>query len=303
MSSDPTVKAYLNAIARYPLLTADQEIQLGRRVARWVELRQLDRELTTAEQRELRSGARARRRFIESNLRLVVNVAKKYQGARRRSLELMDLVQEGTTGLVTAVEKFDYSRGYKFSTYAYWWIRQSITRAINYSDSMIRLPSGLHDLIYRINRTASSMSHDLGRMPTIAELTAELGVTTEDLQAAIQRNYRVTSLDMTVGEGDSMALGDTIADPRSVDSDEGDAERLLQLMTLMEDYLQPEAKMVLCGRHLGAEMSWAELEREIGCNRVRLQKLEQSGLNRLRLMINGGSELDGLPLGGLHHGQ
>lgn len=297
MASDSTVKDYLNAIARYPLLTADQEIQLGRRVARWVELRQLDRELSMAERRELRSGERARRQFIESNLRLVVNVAKKYQGARRHSLELLDLIQEGTLGLTRAVELFDFSRGYKFSTYAYWWIRQAIQRAITYSDSMIRLPSGLHDLVYKINRTAGAISHRLGRMPTMGELMEEMNMSADDLQEALQRNYRVASLDLAIGDSDSMAISDTIADPRSMPDNNGDPEELARLLGFIEQYLEPEAQAVLRGRHMGAYMSWAELERETGRNRIQLQRAEQNGLNRLRLMIGGGSVLDGLPLG------
>ena len=113
-------KSYLNEIARYPLLTVDQEIQYGRRIAAMRELRDIDRPLTPSEQRVMRSGLRARERFMQCNLQLVVHVAKKYENRKRKSLEIMDLVQEGNIGLARAVELFDYSRGYKFSTYAYW---------------------------------------------------------------------------------------------------------------------------------------------------------------------------------------
>jgi RNA polymerase primary sigma factor len=125
-----SVKDYLNDIAKQPLLTPQQEIQLGRRVAKWRELKDKSGPLTQAEQRELRSGERARQQFIRANLQLVIHVARKYEKRHRQTLEFMDLVQEGNIGLSRAVELFDYSRGYKFSTYAYWWIRQRITRAL-----------------------------------------------------------------------------------------------------------------------------------------------------------------------------
>ena len=129
----PSFKSYLNEIARYPLLTTEQEIQYSRRIAKMRDLQQLERPLTDAEQRLVRSGRRARERFMQCNLQLVVHIAKKYEKRSRKSLEIMDLVQEGNIGLARAVELFDYSRGYKFSTYAYWWIKQGIHRALSQS--------------------------------------------------------------------------------------------------------------------------------------------------------------------------
>jgi RNA polymerase primary sigma factor len=163
----PSFQRYLNEIARYPLLTVDQEIQYGRRIAKMRELQQLERTLTDAEQRLVRSGQRARERFMQCNLQLVVHVAKKYENRRRKSLEIMDLIQEGNIGLARAVELFDSSRGYKFSTYAYWWIKQGIQRALSQSDAMIRLPTGLHDLLAKIARTTSDLGQRIGRTPTL----------------------------------------------------------------------------------------------------------------------------------------
>jgi RNA polymerase primary sigma factor len=165
-----------NLNARYPLLTVDQEIQYGRRIAKMRELQQLERILTDAEQRLVRSGQRARERFMQCNLQLVVHVAKKYENRRRKSLEIMDLIQEGNIGLARAVELFDPLRGYKFSTYAYWWIKQGIQRALSQSDAMIRLPTGLHDLLAKIARTTSDLVQRIGRTPTLNEVAEHIGV-------------------------------------------------------------------------------------------------------------------------------
>ena len=188
------IKDYLNSIAKYPLLTAQQEIQLGRRVAKWQELKNLDRKLTTLEQREMRSGERARQRFIQSNLQLVVHVARKYDKRSNKTLELMDLIQEGNIGLARAVELFDPSRGYKFSTYAYWWIRQGITRALIQNDAIIRLPTSLHETLYKLGRVVQDLSHRLGRQPTMNETADAMDMEVNQLSYLMKQTYRVTSL-------------------------------------------------------------------------------------------------------------
>ena len=159
------------------------------------ELRDIERPLTPAEQRVMRSGLRARERFMQCNLQLVVHVAKKYENRKRKSLEIMDLVQEGNIGLARAVELFDYSRGYKFSTYAYWWIKQGIQRAISQSDAMIRLPTGLHDLLTKVARTTSDLGQQLGRMPSMQEVADDMAVSLSAIHDAIRRSYAVCSLD------------------------------------------------------------------------------------------------------------
>jgi len=207
---------YLNSIARYPLLTPQQEIQLGRRVAKWKELKDLDRPLTTQERRELRSGERARQRFMQSNLQLVVHVARKYSKRNNQTLEMLDLIQEGNIGLARAVELFDYSRGYKFSTYAYWWIRQAIGRALVQYDPIIRLPLGIHEMLVKINKTAQLFAQEHGRTASMSELAAMLDVTPEVISDTLKQAYRVTSLDKPAQEDTSNIL-DLIADEKQYD--------------------------------------------------------------------------------------
>jgi RNA polymerase sigma factor (sigma-70 family) len=171
---DSSLKSYLNEISRHPLLTLDQEIQYGRRIARMCELKKLDRELTAQERHELRSSQRARDRFMQCNLRLVVHAAKKYDRRNRKSLEIMDLIQEGNLGLARAVELFDYTRGYRFSTYAYWWIRQGIQRAIAQNDAMIRIPAAMHDTMLKVDRVKDALGQKLGRTPSLKEIADEI---------------------------------------------------------------------------------------------------------------------------------
>ena len=224
-----SIKDYLNSIARHPLLTAQQEIQLGRRVVRWRELRDKE-QLTPDERRELRSGERARQRFIQSNLQLVVHVARKYDRRQNKTLELMDLIQEGNIGLARAVELFDPARGYKFSTYAYWWIRQGITRALIMQDSMIRLPSSLHEQLYKINRTAQDLTHKLCRQPTLMELADAVEMDAKDLSIMLKRAYKVTSLDQKVQDAESGSICDTIADPSCLEEDVARSQEINSMM-------------------------------------------------------------------------
>jgi RNA polymerase sigma factor (sigma-70 family) len=286
-----STKDYLNDIAKQPLLTPQQEIQLGRRVAKWKELKDKP-ELTQTEQRELRSGERARQQFIRANLQLVIHVARKYEKRNRRSLEFMDLVQEGNIGLARAVELFDYSRGYKFSTYAYWWIRQRITRALLQSDSIIRLPSAMHELIYKANRTSHELGHKLGRTPKLSEVAEELGIEPAVLADTFKQCYRVTSLDKSVQGADSSTIMDLIADPTVFDIEED--QSIAQLYEYMEQYLDPTTKQLLIARMAADPPSWRELEQQIGVSRTTLQEMHRRGLSRLRMMMR--HPLAGTPL-------
>jgi RNA polymerase primary sigma factor len=289
-----SIKDYLNSIAKYPLLTPEQEIYLGRRVSRWQELRVKD-SLTPDERRQLRSGERARQRFIQSNLQLVVHVARKYDRRQNKTLELMDLIQEGNIGLARAVELFDPSRGYKFSTYAYWWIRQGITRALIMQDAMIRLPSSLHELLFKINRTAQEMGHRLGRQPSISELAAEIDMDTEQLSMMLKRAYRVTSLDQKVHDAESGSICDTIADPSCLEDDVTKSQEISQMMDYFGKYLDYTTQQVLQARTLAIPVSWSVLEKQLGINKTRLQNLERRGINRLRMLMS--NPLDDTPLG------
>jgi len=291
-------KSYLNEIARYPLLTVDQEIQYGRRIAAMRELRDIDRPLTPAEQRVMRSGLRARERFMQCNLQLVVHVAKKYENRKRKSLEIMDLVQEGNIGLARAVELFDYSRGYKFSTYAYWWIKQGIQRAISQSDAMIRLPTGLHDLLTKVARTTSDLGQRLGRMPSMQEVADDMAISLSAIHDAIHRSYAVCSLDAISANNDTASILDMIADAPPSD-DHLISEQAAEMMELMDMYLDERSAHVIRSRRLQKPMSWAELEAATGMTASQLQRFEKAGMFRLRMMLTKGKELHGTPLGGL----
>ena len=299
----PSFKSYLNEIARYPLLTSAQEIQYGRRIARMRELQELERPLTDAEQRLVRSGLRARERFMQCNLQLVVHVAKKYENRRRKSLEIMDLIQEGNIGLARAVELFDSSRGYKFSTYAYWWIKQGIQRALSQSDAMIRLPTGLHELLAKVARTTSDLSHNIGRTPTLAEVADHIDVDVNVIHDALRRSHSVYSLDAITAGSETLTLIDLIADPQSlVDMDElSISHQAQEMLELIDKYLDDRSKFIVRSRRLQQPLTWAEIAAKLGVAPSRVQQLERMALFRLKMMLNKGKELNDTPLGGYNH--
>ena len=299
----PSFKSYLNEIARYPLLTVGQEIQYGRRIARMRELQELERPLTDAEQRLVRSGLRARERFMQCNLQLVVHVAKKYENRKRKSLEIMDLIQEGNIGLARAVELFDSSRGYKFSTYAYWWIKQGIQRALSQNDAMIRLPAGLHELLAKVARTTSDLSHRIGRTPTLAEVADHIGVDVNVIHDALRRSHTVYSLDAITAGSETLALIDLIADPQSlVDMDElSISHQAQEMLELIDKYLDDRSKFIVRSRRLQQPLTWAEISAKVGVAPSRVQQLERMALFRLKMMLNKGKELNDTPLGGYNH--
>jgi RNA polymerase primary sigma factor len=299
----PSFNSYLNEIARYPLLTVDQEIQYGRRIAKMRELQGLERPLTDAEQRLVRSGQRARERFMQCNLQLVVHVAKKYENRKRKSLEIMDLIQEGNIGLARAVELFDSSRGYKFSTYAYWWIKQGIQRALSQNDAMIRLPTGLHELLAKIARTTLELSHRIGRTPTLAEVADHIGVDVNTIYDALRRSHSVHSLDAITAGSETLTLIDMIADPQSlVDMDElSISHQAQEMLELIDKYLDDRSKFIVRSRRLQQPLTWAEISAKVGVAPSRVQQLERMALFRLRMMLNKGKELNDTPLGNYNH--
>lgn len=284
---------YLNSIAKYPLLTAQQEIQLGRRVARWKELKDLERPLSNQERRELRSGERARQRFMQSNLQLVVHVARKYQKRTRQTLEMIDLIQEGNIGLARAVELFDYSRGYKFSTYAYWWIRQAIGRALVQYDPIIRLPLGIHDTLVKLHRAAEEIARRQGHAASVQELAAELDMQPEDIAQTLFQSYRVTSLDKQANNDDGSPLVDMIADPNTYDFEQDWQLELLR--EYCDKYLDDRTREIIYARNGRHPVSWGELEKQMNLSRTTLCDLQRRGINRLRMLIN--NPMEGTPLG------
>ena len=233
------VTLYLDRIAKIPLLTATQELILGRQVAAWMAIKDSEEELTKEQLRIKRCGLRAHRKMYEANLRLVVTLAKKYAGLCR-NLELNDLIQEGNIGLIRAVDKFDYERGYKFSTYAYWWIRQSITRALNQQDSTIRMPTGHYELLYKIRAFCRNFEQIHERTATKAEICEEFRLTSESLDHMQNIAQGCISLNQS-----PMEDGGTLIDrlPSDSPTDE-EVLRRMSLETLLYD-LKPvmEAKL------------------------------------------------------------
>ncbi len=229
MTSTDLVRLYLHDIGRIPLLSQEEELTLARQVQRRERLlvNPADGDLTEQERRAtLHHGRRAKERMIQANLRLVVAVAKKYQ---RRGLELLDLVQEGSLGLERAVERFDPSRGFRFSTFAYWWIRQGITRALASQSRTIRLPVHVTEKLNRIKRVQRELSVRLGRLPRLAELAAELDLSEDLVRQTLEQAPRPVSLEGRVGPGHDTALGELIEDSHAT------PEELLSRNQLHED--------------------------------------------------------------------
>ncbi|WP_094515012.1 sigma-70 family RNA polymerase sigma factor, partial [Synechococcus sp. MW101C3] len=222
------VRSYLRDIGRVPLLSHEQEITLGRQVQELMRLEETELELEmraggvkpTMEvlaaalelpvpvlRRKLASGRRAKERMVAANLRLVVSVAKKYT---KRNMELLDLIQEGTIGLVRGVEKFDPTRGYKFSTYAYWWIRQGITRAIAEKSRTIRLPIHITETLNKLKKGQRELSQELGRTPTLSELAVAVELPEEEVKDLLCRARQPVSLETKVGDGEDTELLDLL---------------------------------------------------------------------------------------------
>jgi len=278
---------YLGTIGRVPLLTAAEEIELAHHVQEGKQLQSVEPDQRTAQQnRRIRMGQRARDRMMAANLRLVVSVAKKYQN---QGLELLDLVQEGAIGLERAVDKFDPAMGYKFSTYAYWWIRQGMTRAIDNSARTIRLPIHISEKLSKMRRVSRELSHRLGRQPNRLELAHALGTTPEDLEELLAQTAPCASLDAHArGEEDRSTLGELIADPASNEHLDS-MDRHLQkehLGTWLAQLNDREQKILRLRFGLeGSEpLTLAEIGRQINVSRERVRQLEAKAILKLRLM-------------------
>jgi RNA polymerase sigma factor (sigma-70 family) len=293
-NTESALDFYLNSLERYPLLTPAEEIELGRLVQRGQALKQLDRPLTKAEKALAKRALRAKQRFIEANMRLVVFIAKKYQ-KRVTHLDMLDLIQEGTLGLVRGVEKFDPSRGYKFSTYAYWWIRQALNRTITTQEFLIRRPTTVGELAQKVPKTAQRLMTELGRTPTTPELAAALEVRVEELETFLQRGQQMMSLDCSRPDssGNMMSqLGDLIADPTTIDQEAIDNEMTLamQLPVLQQGLskLTDQERFFLSHRYGldGAEIrTLADLGKEHGVSRERVRQITEKALRRLRYYL------------------
>jgi RNA polymerase primary sigma factor len=277
--NDSSLREYLREIARYPLLSPEQEIQLGRQVVR---MQQPD-----CTDREQRQGQRARDKFIKSNLKLVVNIAKKYDGRQRKAMMLLDLIQEGNIGLARAVDMFDPSRGYRFTTYAYWWIRQAIHRAIANNDNMIRMPSSLHEKIIKIAKVQSRLTQELGRLPSQQEIADDLDITIDEMIIAVQRNQSATSLDATSIDSDRSAIINFITDESqdgSLDAIQNN-DAIDKMFLIYGQYIDKTTRYIIECRLLDKPTSWRELCEQTGHTITKLQLMHASGLSRLRLML------------------
>lgn len=288
-STDPSIKRYLNEVGRYPLLRPEEEIELGRQVTRLNEL-EAQEALNTEEQIEVVICRKAKRQFINCNLRLVVNVAKKYQHLCN-SLELMDLIQEGNLALIRAVEKFDSSRGYRFSTYCYWWIRQAMQRARGSMDSSIRLPNSFHELIGKINKTVEGLTRSMGRRPSFAEIAEAMEMPVSELIATLHRSQSVASLDTAVDSGQDSggksSILENIEDHVNTNTIEGiEADAMLQeLFFALENFLDNTSRYVVIERSRPSPASWKELEASTGLSKANLQEIERESVARCKIMI------------------
>jgi RNA polymerase sigma factor (sigma-70 family) len=292
---DSALRSYLRQIGEFPLLRPEQEIELSREISTMLELvkRKSDgEELTPKQLRAIKRGTKAKQKFVQSNLRLVVGIAKRYQ-RQRRTMELLDLIQEGSIGLSRAVEKFDPTRGYKFSTYAYLWIRQEIQHAIQWYDFSVRLPLPIHNKLIGISKTRQLLAQELGREPSSAEVAKHLNVDLTALTEAIRLTQYVGSLDEQIPGGDGGGcLGDLIADPSGgtaaehLDwlSDQHDMDRLADFLA---DQIDPQARDVLLSRHGEHTEPWSEIEGRTGLNRATLQAIDFRARNRLRRLMAG----------------
>jgi RNA polymerase primary sigma factor len=283
--SDP-ISWYLGTIGRVPLLTPAEEIELGNQVQKMMQLleRGDDQPLTPTEQRLIRLGRRSKERMMKANLRLVVSVAKKYQG---KGMELLDLIQEGSLGLERAVEKFDPTRGYKFSTYAFWWIRQSMTRAIACQSRTIRLPVHLSERLATVRKVTMDLSHKLGAMPSRREIAEALSMEVEELDDLLRQALTTSSLDAPIsGEEGRSFLGDLIADTRH-DEPLDAVERRMHHEQLGRwlTYLTAQERQVLELRFgLAGEQrhTLAEIGRMLDVSRERVRQVELKALRKLR---------------------
>jgi RNA polymerase primary sigma factor len=295
VSADP-VRNYLNEIGRTALLDAAQEVDLAKRIEAGVyaeyklnsgELNSGEVKLTAKQRGELEAvrddGRRAKAHMLEANLRLVVSVAKRYSN---RGMTFLDVVQEGNLGLIRAVEKFDYAKGYKFSTYAMWWIRQAITRALADQARTIRLPVHVVEQLNKLGRLQRDLHQKLGRDATSAELAVELDSTPEKIEEMLRNARQPVSLDNPVGDDEDTRLGDLIEDSEAPGASDAIEHRvMIDTVHKALGGLEPREARVLAlrfGLAEGRPHTLDEIGRDVGLTRERIRQIEKEALAKLR---------------------
>ena len=301
-----SVRSYLRDIGRIPLLEHDEEILLGRQVQRLMEIKACEELANTKTnedlagvlgitikelRRQMRDGEKAKDKMVTANLRLVVSVAKKYT---KRNMELLDIIQEGTIGLVRGVEKFDPGRGYKFSTYAYWWIRQGITRAIAEKSRAIRLPIHVTENLNKLKKAQRELSQLNGYMPNVFQLSDHLGLTVDEIKDLMCKARQPTSLEIKIGENRDTALIDLLEDETQLPDTLLEQQFIKEdIRELISDLPEMQAAVISMRYGIGDEMlepmSMTAIGQILNMSRDRVRTLEHKALKALRMeseMIN-----------------
>ena len=291
---DDPVRMYLKEIGKVNLLTSDEEIDLAQAMGAGAEAKEqmeelessgeeIPAEVRTELEKAIKKGERAKQRLAEANLRLVVSIAKRYVG---RGMLFLDLIQEGNLGLIRAVEKFDYTKGFKFSTYATWWIRQAITRAIADQARTIRIPVHMVETINKLVRIQRQLLQELGREPTPEEIGEEMGLTAERVREIQKISQEPVSLETPIGEEEDSQLGDFIEDDAAVVPPDAASFSMLQeqLAKVLEGLAERERKVISLrfGLEDGHPRTLEEVGREFGVTRERIRQIESKTLAKLR---------------------
>ena len=289
IDANDTIALYMREVGQVPLLTAEEEVALaqqmerGRRARMYLKTNGCDPDERRRLEDEVQQGEAAQHHLVRANARLVMSMAKRYRG---RGVPFLDLIQEGNLGLMRAAEKFDYRRGYKFSTYATWWVRQAITRAVADQGRTIRVPVHMNDRLRRLYNVAQELEQELGRQPTPEELAQAMDLPVHKIQQMLRIAQRPVSLERPVGEEQDSELGDFIPDEQAPDPVEGAAQEMLRRdIEQMLNALTPREARILrlrFGLVDGQSYTLKEVGRKFGLTRERIRQIEAEALRKLR---------------------